>query len=41
VKWDDEPGYIRIHLGFFGMRSVLIPVQFVQTDETRRTLDLK
>jgi hypothetical protein len=23
------------------MRSVLIPVQFVQTDETRRTLDLK
>jgi hypothetical protein len=41
VKWDDEPGYIRIHLGFFGMKSVLIPVQFVETDEKKKTLVLK
>ena len=41
MKWDDEPGYIRIHLGFFGMKSVLIPVQFVETDEKKETLVLK
>jgi hypothetical protein len=41
VKWDDEPGYIRIHLGFFGMKPVLIPVQFVETEEKKKTLVLK
>jgi len=41
VKWDDEPDYIRIHLGFFGMKSVLIPVEFVETDEKKKTLVLK
>jgi PRC-barrel domain len=33
ANWDGELGYIRIRLGFFGMKSVLIPVQFVETDE--------
>ena len=41
MKWDDEPGYIMIRLGFFGMKSVLIPVQFVETDEKKKTLVLK
>ena len=41
VNWDGEPGYIRIRLGFFGMKSVLIPVQFVETDEKKKTLVLK
>ena len=41
VNWDGEPGYIRIRLGFFGMKSVLIPVQFVETDEDSKTLVLK
>jgi hypothetical protein len=41
VNWDGEPGYIRIRLGFFGMKSVLIPVEFVETDEKKETLVLK
>jgi hypothetical protein len=41
VNWDGEPGYIRIRLGFFGRKSVLIPVQFVETDEEKKTLVLK
>ena len=41
VNWDGEPGYIRIRLGFFGMKSELIPVQFVETDEEKRILVLK
>jgi hypothetical protein len=38
---DGEPEYIRVRIGFFGMRAVLIPVQFVETDEMRKTLVLK
>jgi hypothetical protein len=41
VKWDGELGCIRIHLGFYAMKSVLIPVQFVETDEKKKTLVLK
>jgi hypothetical protein len=41
VNWDGEPGYIRIRLGFFGMKSVLIPVQFVETDDENKALVLK
>ena len=41
VNWDGEPGYIRIRLGFFGMKSMLIPVQFVETEEKKKTLVLK
>ena len=32
---DGEPVYVRVRMGLFG-RSVLIPVQFVETDETRK-----
>jgi hypothetical protein len=38
---DGEPVYIRVRICFFGMRAVLIPVQFVETDEKRKTLVLK
>jgi hypothetical protein len=36
-----EPAYIRVRTGFFGTRVVLIPVQFVETDETTKSLVLK
>ena len=38
---DGEPGYLRVRIGPFGMKIVLIPVQFVETDEQRKTLVLK
>lgn len=41
VNWDGEPGYIRIRLGLFGMKSVPIPVQFVETDDKNKALVLK
>ena len=41
VNREGEPGYIRVRVGIFGTKSVLIPVQFVETDEERKTLVLK
>jgi hypothetical protein len=41
VNLDGEPMYIMVRIGPFGMRAVLIPVQFVETDEDRKTLVLK
>lgn len=38
VNPDGEPAYIRVRTGFFGTRLVLIPVQFVETDEERKNL---
>jgi hypothetical protein len=38
---DGEPEYIRLRIGPFGMKTVLIPVQFVETDEMRKTLVMK
>jgi hypothetical protein len=38
---DGEPVYIRVRIGLFGMKTVLIPVQFVETDEVRKTLVIK
>ena len=38
---DGEPVYIRVRIGLFGARSVLIPVQFVETDEESKALVLK
>lgn len=35
-----EPEYILVRVGFFGLRSVLVPVGFVSVDEGRRTLTL-
>ncbi len=36
-----EPEYIMVRVGFFGVRSVLIPVGFVTLDEERRSLTLQ
>ena len=33
VNRDGEPMYGRVRIGFFGTRTVLIPVQFVETDD--------
>jgi hypothetical protein len=41
VNREGEPGYVRVRVGIFGLQSVLIPVQFVETDEKRKTLLLK
>ena len=35
------PEYVRVRMGFFGTKSVLIPVQLVKTDEEQRTLTLQ
>jgi len=36
-----EPEYIRVKMGFFGFKTVLIPVQSVAVDEERRALVLQ
>ncbi len=33
--------YVRVKLGVFGSKSVLIPVQSLKSDEARRTLTLE
>ncbi len=37
----DEPEYLRVRIGLFGLKSFLIPVSFVAVDEERRTLTLQ
>jgi hypothetical protein len=41
VIWDGEPVYIRVWIGRFGMKMVLIPVQFVETEEGRKAFVTK
>jgi hypothetical protein len=41
VNWSGEPEYIRVNMGFFGFKSVLLPVQDVAVDEQRRILVLQ
>ena len=42
VNWSGEPEYIRVSVGFFGFKSLLIlPVQEVVVDELRRILVLQ
>lgn len=36
----DEPEYLRIRMGFLGLKSVLLPVETVAVDKQRRTLVL-
>jgi hypothetical protein len=36
-----EPEYVRVRIGPFGLKSVLVPVTFVIGDEERRTLTLQ
>jgi hypothetical protein len=41
VNWDEEPEYVRVRIGFFGLKSVLIPVFLAEVDDERRILVLK
>jgi hypothetical protein len=41
TNWDNEPEYVQVNLGFFGLRSVLIPVQLVAADTQQRVLELR
>ena len=41
VNENHEPEYVRVRIGFFGLKSVLISTKFVATDQERRTLMLK
>jgi hypothetical protein len=41
VNWNGEPEYIRVSVGYFGSKSILLPVQEVAVDEQRRILVLQ
>lgn len=41
VNEEHEPEYIRVAMGLFGWRSVLIPVQFAAVDEEKKTIVLE
>jgi PRC-barrel domain len=41
VNRNKVPEYVRVRIGRFGRKSVLIPVQFAELDDERQTLDLK
>ncbi len=41
VNGGGEPEYIRVKIGLFGLKSVLLPVQMVAVDDERRTLVLR
>ena len=36
-----EPEYVRVRMGLFGLKSVLLPIGFVAVDEGRQTLTLQ
>jgi len=36
-----DPEYVRVRMGIFGLKTVLIPVGFVAIDEERQTLTLQ
>jgi hypothetical protein len=41
LNGDGEPEYIRVKMGLFGFKTVLVPVQVVAADEERRALVLQ
>jgi hypothetical protein len=41
VNLDGEPMYIRVRISFLFTSTVLIPVQFVETDDENNALVLK
>lgn len=41
VNDDGETEYVKTSLAPFGLRTVLLPVQMVATDEKRRTIELR
>jgi len=40
VNWNEEPQYVRLQIGFFKQKSVLIPVRFAAVDDERQILVL-
>ncbi len=41
VNASDNPEYIRVKMGFFGLKSVLIPVHLAAADMERRAIELR
>ena len=41
VNWNEEPEYVKVRIGPFGRKAVLIPVQFAEVDDEKRILVLK
>jgi len=41
VNRNKVPEYVRVRIGFFGRKSVLIPVQFAELHDDRQILVLK
>lgn len=41
VNVSGEPEYISVRVGFFGLKTILLPVQDVTVDEQRRILVLQ
>jgi hypothetical protein len=41
VNWNEEPEYVKVRIGLFGRKAVLIPVQFAEVDDEKRILVLK
>jgi hypothetical protein len=41
VNGSDEPEYVRVKMGLFGCKSVLIPVESVAIDEERKVIALE
>jgi hypothetical protein len=41
VNANDEPEYISVTTGFFGTKSVLIPVKLAAADTKRRVVELR
>ena len=41
VNRNKEPEYVRVRIGLFGVKSVLILVHFAEVDDERQTLVLK
>ena len=41
VNLNDEPEYIRVKTGFFGLKSALIPVKLAAVDAERRVIELR
>jgi hypothetical protein len=37
----DEPEYIKVKIGFFGLKTVLIPVRLAAVDTERRVIELR
>jgi len=41
VNVSDDPEYIKVKMGFFGLKTVLIPVHLAAADAERRIIELR